>query len=115
RSNRTCSTQPVQEEMRGKVAVVTGGSRGVGRGIVARFLEAGARVVIVGRTAPEAVPEGASFVAADVRDVEQVARAIDAAVERHGRLDVLVNNAGGSPAADAATASPRFSSQIIQL
>jgi NAD(P)-dependent dehydrogenase (short-subunit alcohol dehydrogenase family) len=113
--NRTCSTRGMQGLLQGRVAVVTGGARGVGRGIVARLVEAGARVVICGRRDPGELPAGVSFVAADVRDVEQVARPIDAAIERHGRLDVLVNNAGGSPPAAAATASPRFASQIIQL
>jgi NAD(P)-dependent dehydrogenase (short-subunit alcohol dehydrogenase family) len=101
--------------LQGRVAVVTGGARGVGRGIVVRLVEAGAQVVICGRKEPSELPPGTSFVAADLRDVEQVGRPIDAAIERHGRLDLLVNNAGGSPPADAATASPRFSSQIIQL
>jgi NAD(P)-dependent dehydrogenase (short-subunit alcohol dehydrogenase family) len=107
----------------GKVVVITGGSRGIGRGIALRFLAAGAEVVVCGRTAPAdddlpRAPAGgrrASFVAADVRDVEQLERVIAAALDRHGRLDVLVNNAGGSPPADAATASPRFSAAIIQL
>jgi NAD(P)-dependent dehydrogenase (short-subunit alcohol dehydrogenase family) len=109
------------EELRGKVAIVTGGARGVGRGIATALLAAGADVVICGRTAPPdhelpaAGGRTASFVAADVRDVEQVARVIDAATTRHGRLDLLVNNAGGSPPADAATVSPRFSASIIQL
>jgi NAD(P)-dependent dehydrogenase (short-subunit alcohol dehydrogenase family) len=106
----------MQGLLHGRVAVVTGGTRGVGRGIVARLLDAGAQVVICGRTDPDGeLPAGCSFVSADVRDVEQVGRPVDAAIERHGRLDLLVNNAGGSPPAAAATASPRFSSQIIQL
>jgi len=103
----------------GKVAIVTGGGRGVGRGISERFLEAGAEVVICGRSEPEALPEAggrrARFVAADVREVEQIARVVGFARERCGRLDVLVNNAGGSPAAPAATASPRFSEKIVAL
>ena len=105
--------------LKGKVVIVTGGTKGVGRGIAQRFLEAGAEVVVCGRNAPEsAVAAGgkqATFVAADVREVEQIAAVIDAATQKHGRLDVLVNNAGGSPPADAATASPRFSEAIIRL
>jgi NAD(P)-dependent dehydrogenase (short-subunit alcohol dehydrogenase family) len=97
----------------GKVVVVTGGSRGIGRGIVDRFVEAGAHVIAVGRNAVE-LP-GAHFVAADVRDDEQLDRVIAAAMGRYGRLDVLVNNAGGSPYVDAATASPRFSKAIVTL
>jgi NAD(P)-dependent dehydrogenase (short-subunit alcohol dehydrogenase family) len=55
------------------------------------------------------------FVAADIRDTEQAGRVVQAAVDRFGRVDVLVNNAGGSPPADAASASPRFSAAIITL
>jgi len=76
-------------------------------------------VVICGRNAPESPPEGggraAHFVAADVRDAEQVDALVRAVVSRCGRLDVLINNAGGAPAADAATASPRFHEKIVAL
>ncbi len=109
----------VSIDMSGSVVIVTGGTRGIGRGIAARFAEAGADVVICGRTEPEELPDAdpgsVSFVAADVTDPEQSQAVVDAAVERHGRLDVLVNNAGGSPPADTATASPRFSAKIIAL
>src|ERR1022692_2580481 len=57
----------------------------------------------------------AEFYRADVCDPEQAARLVDAAVNRMGRLDVLINNAGGAPAADAATVSPRFHAKIIEL
>ncbi len=103
----------------GRVVIVTGGSRGVGRGITKRFLEAGADGVICGRNAPdnpvEAGGRKARFETADVGEVDQINRVVSATVERAGRLDVLVNNAGGAPAADAATASPRFSESIIRL
>ncbi|HUD50712.1 SDR family oxidoreductase [Parvibaculum sp.] len=106
-------------DLEGKSVLVTGGTKGVGRGIAERFLEAGADVAICGRNAPETLPRGggreAVFFASDVRDVEQAKALIDAVVARFGKLDVLVNNAGGSPPADAATASPRFSEAIIRL
>jgi len=106
-------------DMTGKVVIVTGGGRGVGRGISARFLEAGAEVVICGRKPPESLPEHAGrpahFVAADVRELEQTLAVIVFAIQRFQRLDVLVNNAGGSPSAPAATASPRFSKAILEL
>ena len=53
--------------------------------------------------------------AADVRDVEQSEGVVTAAVERFGRLDILINNAGGAPGAEAATVSPRFSEAILRL
>ena len=106
-------------DLRGQVALVTGGSRGVGRGVALRLLEAGAEVVVCGRREPEALPaaggRSARFVAADVRDPEQAARAVAFAAESCGRLDLLVNNAGGAPPAESASASPRFSESIVRL
>ncbi len=103
----------------GKVALVTGGTRGVGRGVAERFLAAGADVVVCGRSAPDSLPKAgrreAVFVAADVREPEQVERLVAATLERFRRLDVLVANAGGAPEAPAATASPRFHEKIIAL
>jgi len=106
-------------DLGGKVAIVTGGTKGVGLGIVKRFLEAGADVVVCGRNEPaapiQAAGKEALFVAADVRDVDHVNKVVEAALGRFKRVDVLVNNAGGAPPADAATASPRFSESIIRL
>lgn len=103
----------------GKTVIVTGGGKGVGLGISKQFLAAGANVLVCGRSELDALPEvngrKAVFVAADVRDVDQVNRVVQAAMDHFGRLDVLVNNAGGAPYAEAATASPRFSEKIIGL
>ncbi|MFM7068756.1 MAG: SDR family oxidoreductase [Actinomycetes bacterium] len=103
----------------GKVVVVTGGTKGIGRVITERFLEWGAHVVTCGRTEPESLPshEGrsATFVAADLRDAEQAAAVVDTAVSTYGDVHLVVNNAGGAPPADAATASPRFSESIVRL
>ena len=106
-------------DMTGKVVLVTGGGKGIGKGISHCFLAAGAEVVICGRNEPEQLPEhdgrSAVFTTCDVRDVEQVDACVDFVVDRFGRLDVLVNNAGGAPFAEAATASARFSEAIIRL
>jgi NAD(P)-dependent dehydrogenase (short-subunit alcohol dehydrogenase family) len=103
----------------GRVALITGGSRGIGRGIAEVFLASGADVAVCGRKAPDELPgaggKSAIFVGADVRDPEQVEKMVDEVTERLGRLDVLVNNAGGAPFAEAATVSPRFSEKIVQL
>jgi NAD(P)-dependent dehydrogenase (short-subunit alcohol dehydrogenase family) len=103
----------------GKVVIVTGGGKGVGRGITETFLAAGAAVVICGRSEPESLPacEGnkAHFIQCDVRDFEQIEACVAFTVQHFGRLDVLVNNAGGAPYAEAATVSPRFSESIIRL
>ncbi len=105
----------------GKVIVVTGGARGVGRGITEAFLAAGADVAICGRKEPaeDQLPSAAGrravFLTADVRDAEQAAAVLSTTAERWGRVDVLVNNAGGSPAVPAADASPRFVAQVVAL
>jgi len=105
-------TQPTYDFSE-RVVVVTGGSRGVGAGVVAAFAAAGARVVACGRH--EATVEGAVFVTADVRKPADAERVVATAVEHFGRLDVLVNNAGGSPRAMAADASPRFVEAVVGL
>lgn len=106
-------------DFRGSTVVVTGGGKGVGRGITERFLQAGANVVICGRSAPDELPRAddreAVFTPCDVRDYDQIEACVNFTVERFGGLDVLVNNAGGAPYAEAATASPRFSEAIIRL
>jgi NAD(P)-dependent dehydrogenase (short-subunit alcohol dehydrogenase family) len=106
-------------EFAGRVVLVTGGTKGIGRGIAEAFLAAGAEVVVCGRNAPETLPASqgrqAEFLPCDVREAEAVRQLVQAVVERHGRLDVLVNNAGGAPAVDAATVSPRFHEGVLRL
>ncbi|GIE94401.1 SDR family oxidoreductase [Paractinoplanes rishiriensis] len=98
----------------GRVVVVTGGTRGIGAAIARAFAGAGAQVVVCGRQ-PPADEGGVAFFRADVRDPAQAAALVDAAVERFGRVDVLVNNAGGSPEVAACDASPRLHAKVVEL
>jgi NAD(P)-dependent dehydrogenase (short-subunit alcohol dehydrogenase family) len=91
-------------ELDGKVAVVTAGSRSIGRAIAERLLAGGASVVISGKDAEKGAAalqemgagERTAFCSADARSQPETLALIDFALERFGRVDVLVNNAGGS-------------------
>lgn len=89
-------------ELAGKVAIVTGGASGIGRGIAERFLAEGARVVIadLDRDRGEALAAefgaAATFRVTDVADPLQVSALVESAVETFGGLDIMVNNAGVS-------------------
>ena len=107
------------EDFFGKVVLVTGGGKGVGRGISEAFLECGASVVICGRNEPDELPGAcgrrAEFLSANVTDADAVANLFGEIQKRHGRVDMVVNNAGGSPFALAANSSPRFFESIVKL
>jgi len=115
--DRVGRTGPV--DFTGQAVIVTGGTRGIGRVIAETFLASGADVLVCGRNEPERLPAAggrlAVFTAADIRDPSAAKAVIGAAVDAFGRLDVLVNNAGGAPNADSATASPRFVERVVAL
>jgi len=102
---------PLALDLSGRVVLVTGGTRGIGLGIAEAFRAAGGRVLTCSRSAVDT----ADHYVCDVRDPDAVQALIAQVVADAGRLDVLVNNAGGAPSADAATASPRFHEKIVGL
>ena len=111
------STNPF--DLTGRTAIVTGGTKGLGRTIAHTLLSHGADVVVCARNEPPEPIEFdgrlARFIAADVRDSDDVAAVVAATLEATGRIDILVNNAGGAPPSDSATVSPRFNEKIVAL
>jgi NAD(P)-dependent dehydrogenase (short-subunit alcohol dehydrogenase family) len=96
-----------------RVVLVTGGVRGVGAGISSVFAAQGATVVTCARRPVDGSPY--EFHSCDVRDDESVAALIETIAGTHGRLDVVVNNAGGSPYVLAAESSAKFNTKIVEL
>ena len=111
------------ESLNGQVAIVTGGSRGIGLAIASALVAGGARVVITGRSEghlsdaqPEiekAGPGAVETLPADVRRYEDAERAVAATVTRFGGLDFLINNAGVGIFANVADMSPAQWSEVI--
>ena len=109
----------VSTDFVGKIVLVTGGTKGVGLGIARVFLCAGATVLVCARNAPVTLPEAngnqARFIQTDLTDADQIGALIDGIAATHGKLDVLVNNAGGTPFALTAHSSPRLIEKLIRL
>jgi 3-oxoacyl-[acyl-carrier protein] reductase len=112
-----------KESLQGQVALVTGGSRGIGRAIARALVAEGAKVVITGRSEAHlsaacrdiesAGPGKVDSVPADVRTYADMERAVNAAVTRFGGLDVLINNAGIGVFAEVAEMTPQQWSDVI--
>ncbi|MEU6763025.1 SDR family oxidoreductase [Streptomyces sp. NPDC046853] len=102
-----------------QVVVVTGGTRGVGAGIARSFLAAGARVVVCARRPPDRPVEvagaTAEFRPLDLRDAEAAHTFFADVAADHGRLDALVNNAGGTPFGLLAESAPARQAKIVEL
>ncbi len=102
-----------------RIVLVTGGTRGIGAAIARAFLAEGDEVVVCGRRAPEETPgaggRAAEYLAADVREPDGAVGVVEAVLERHGRLDVVVNNAGGTAPGPAAEMSAAAAAAVVHL
>ena len=112
-----------EDRVRGKVAIVTGGSRGIGFGIAEALVAAGANVVVTGRKEQHlararprleaAGPGSVEALTADVRNYADVERMLAATVARFGGVDILVNNAGVGVFANVADMTPAQWAEVI--
>lgn len=85
-----------QNELTGKIALVTGGTKGAGKAIAERLKNAGATVIITARTQPELPDADLHFISADLSKEESAGKIALEVLEKFGKLDILVNNFGGS-------------------
>jgi citronellol/citronellal dehydrogenase len=105
----------------GRVTLVTGGGTGLGKAAATELAACGAHVVIAGRrqevlaAAVEEIGTAASYVTGDVREPADAERIVRACLERHGRLDVLVNNAGGQYFVPAEAIEPKGWRAVMRL
>lgn len=83
-------------ELSDKIALVTGGTKGAGKAISERLLKAGATVITTARNKPEGENQHLHFIAADLSNAKDVKKVVQEVLEKYGRLDILVNNLGGS-------------------
>lgn len=84
------------DELSGKIALVTGGTKGAGRAIAERLVQAGATVIVTARNAPEKESSQLHFIAADLSRAEGAEKVVSEVLSTYGRLDILVNNLGSS-------------------
>lgn len=84
------------DELQGKTALVTGGTKGAGKAISDRLLQAGATVIITARNQPEEANKRLHFISADLSTAEGTQKVVSEVLNRFGKLDILVNNLGGS-------------------
>jgi len=84
-----------ENELKDKIALVTGGSKGAGKAIADRLIKAGATVIITARNKPEE-DNGVHFISADLSKPDGTQKVVEEIQKRFGRLDILVNNLGGS-------------------
>ncbi|MDR6159973.1 NAD(P)-dependent dehydrogenase (short-subunit alcohol dehydrogenase family) [Chryseobacterium sp. SLBN-27] len=83
-------------ELSGKIVLVTGGTKGAGRAIAERLFQAGATVIITARNAPQDENTSLHFIAADLSKAEDSQKVVGEVLSTYGRLDILVNNLGSS-------------------
>lgn len=106
-------------EFKGSTVLITGGTKGIGKGIAEVFLSEGANVVVCGRNKPDSVANvldnKAHFITCDVRKPHQIEEMSQQILKKYKSIDILINNAGGGPPTEAATTSTKLTELIVNL
>ncbi|EDM34229.1 putative oxidoreductase [Pedobacter sp. BAL39] len=110
--------QHIQDtELKGKIALVTGGTKGIGKAIANKLAQAGAQVIITARNSPAEINSGHHFIAADLSKAEDVSRVAKEVADQFGGVDILINNMGANtfPGGGFATLSDEDWDQALQI
>lgn len=86
----------MNDSLKGKVALVTGGTKGIGRAIADKLKDTGAQVVVIARSEPKEEADGLYFIAADLTETGSAEEISKKIIDRYGRIDIIVNNAGAN-------------------
>ncbi|MCX2478292.1 SDR family oxidoreductase [Pedobacter sp. MC2016-15] len=109
--------QQQEQDLLGKIALVTGGTKGIGKAITARLIAAGATVIVTARNAPEETTLPYHFIVADLSKTEEVNQLAQEINEKFGGVDILVNNMGANtfPGGGHSTLSDEHWDQALQI
>tara|TARA_B100000929_G_scaffold204313_1_gene162564 strand:- start:1937 stop:2704 length:768 start_codon:yes stop_codon:yes gene_type:complete len=106
-------------DFKGKNILITGGTKGIGKGIAETFLKANACVFVCARNSPKKIPKvgsnTAKYIYCDVKDPVSIEKTINEIIKKYQSIDVLINNAGGGPMTEAATTPIKLSESIVKL
>ena len=105
----------ISADFKGKIVLITGGTRGIGKGIAKSFIDSNAKVYICARNAPKEKIKNTTFLQCNVNDPENIEDMFSKIIEKDKFIDVVINNAGGGPMVPAEKAPPKLSESIIKL
>ncbi|SFW73419.1 SDR family oxidoreductase [Chitinophaga sancti] len=107
----------IDAALAGKIALVTGGTKGIGKAVVKRLEQAGATVIVIARNQPEDPQSANTFIAADLARAEEVSKVADIIKKQFGRIDIIINNMGANtyPGGGFSTLTDEDWNQALQV
>lgn len=107
----------IEGELQGKIALVTGGTKGIGKAVVKRLEQAGATVIVTARNQPDEPDAAYTFIAADLSQAEGVSKVVNVINEQFGRIDIIINNMGANtyPGGGFSTLTDKHWDQALQV